>query len=285
MSVSKRTWGILAVLVAAVVGTVQAHDMFLKLPSFYLEPNETADVWLFNGDFTRSENVIARDRMADVSLMGPGRLTHPPESAWTDVSMTYEDSLDTSQLEIRTGEAGTYVLGVSTTETVFTLTARDFNDYLVHDGVVDILARRERQGQMGDEATERYSKHVKAILQVGSDLSDEFERPLGYPAEFIPLRNPYEIRVGQELEVQFLFDGRPVPNQPVYASHEAYHGHDDAGGHLEAVSTRTDGYGIARIPIDHSGQWYVRTIHMRETTDEADVDYESDWATLTFQIR
>jgi len=33
------------------------------------------------------------------------------------------------------------------------------------------------------------------------------------------------------------------------------------------------------------GRWYVRTIHMVETTDEADVDYESNWATLTFQVR
>jgi uncharacterized GH25 family protein len=126
---------------------------------------------------------------------------------------------------------------------------------------------------------------VKAILQVGSEASDAFERPLGYPAEFIPLQNPYEVRVGEELEVQFLYDGRPVPNQPIYASHDAFHGHDDEGGHLEAVSTRTDGYGIARIHIERAGQWYIRTIHMRETTDETDVDYESNWATLTFQIR
>lgn len=277
----------LTVLVVATVGTARAHDMFLKLDSFFLAPHSAAVVSLINGTFDRSENAITRDRLADVTIVGPDGARHPPTSAWRDTAAYHssQDSIDTSLLEFETGSAGTYVIGVSTRPTVFTLTAQDFNDYLAHDGVVDIIEARERKGQADDAATERYSKHVKALVQVGESRSDDFSHALGYPVEFVPLQNPYSLRVGDVLEVRFVRDGRAVPDHVVYASHESFHGHDDDGEHLEAVSTRTDAYGIAVIELTAPGKWYVRTIHMVETAGESDVDYESNWATLTFEIR
>ena len=53
----------------------------------------------------------------------------------------------------------------------FELTAEEFNDYLEHDGVTDVLERRRSQGQLTSDARERYSKHVKAIVQVGEPRS------------------------------------------------------------------------------------------------------------------
>ena len=85
--------------------------------------------------------------------------------------------------------------------------------------------------------------------------------------------------------MRFLRAGEPVANQIVYANHEFNHEHDDTGGHVDAVETRTDGNGVATIPLMAGGRWFVRAIHMVETTSEPDVDYESNWATLTFQIR
>ncbi len=287
MKADRRVFLTLAVLVLAVVATARAHDMFLKLESFYLSPNSTAVVSLINGTFEQSENPIARDRMADVSIVGPSGVMHPSMSAWRDTAAHHwsADSVDTSLLTFETGAAGTYVLGVSTNPTVFTLTAQEFNDYLAHDGVIDVLADRELNGKMGDEATERYSKHVKALVQVGETRSAAFSHALGYGAEFIPLQNPYELGVGDELEVRFVRSGQPVANQLIYASHEGFHGHDAAGEHTVAVTRRTDAQGVARIPLSDAGRWFIRAIHMVETTSEADVDYESNWATLTFEIR
>lgn len=276
-----------AALTVLVVGVVSAHTMFLKLDSFFLEPNSTGTVQLINGDFDLSENVIARDRMLDVSVVGPGGTMHPPESAWTDSAVYHwsPDSVDTAVLRFATGGAGTYLVGVSTAPRVFTLTAEEFNDYLVHDGLLDTIEEREAAGTTDNEATERYSKHVKAVVQVGGARSGEWATELGYPAEFIPLRNPYELSRGDQLRVRFLRAGEPVADQLVYASYEGYHSHDAAGEHVEAVTTRTNADGVATIPLNGTGRWYVRTIHMVETTAEPDVDYESNWATLTFEVR
>ncbi|MCG8469629.1 MAG: DUF4198 domain-containing protein, partial [Gemmatimonadetes bacterium] len=228
-----------AALTLAIVGTARAHTMFLKLESFFLEPNSGAIVQLINGDFDLSYNTITRDRMLDVSLVGPEGRWHPPESAWRD-SAIYEltedaegekDSIDTSVLEFETGASGTYVLGVSTAARVFDLSGEDFDGYLVHDGIEDVIAVRAAQGRTGEAATERYSKHVKALLQVGSTRSDGFAHELGYPIEFVPLDNPYELRVGDDLRVRLLRERSPLANHLVYASSERHHSHDDEGGH------------------------------------------------------
>lgn len=281
------TLATLAVLTAVIVTAVSAHTMFLKLDSFFLEPNATAMVALINGDFDESENIITRDRMLDVSVVGPGGVVHPPESAWTDSAVFHwsPDSVDTSLLTFETGEPGTYLIGVSTAARVITLSAEEFNEYLVHDGITDAIEQREEAGKTNDEATERYSKHVKALVQVGDARSGQWAHELGYPVEFMPLGNPYALGRGDELQVRFLRAGEPVANQLVHANYEDHHSHDAAGGHAEAVTTRTNADGIATIPLSRTGRWYVRTIHMVETTDEADVDYESNWATLTFQVR
>ena len=281
------TLAALAVLTVVIVTAARAHTMFLKLDSFFLEPNSTATVALINGDFDNSENAIARDRMLDVSVVGPGGVVHPPESAWSDSAVFHwsPDSVDTAVLTIETGGPGTYLIGVSTAARVITLSAEDFNEYLVHDGITDLIEERAAAGKTNEEATERYSKHVKALVQVGEARSGEWAHELGYPVEFMPLTNPYELRRGDELRVRFLRAGRPVANQLVYANHEDHHGHDAAGEHVEAVTTRTNADGVATIPLSGTGRWYVRTIHMVEMTSETDVDYESNWATLTFQVR
>ena len=281
------TLAILAALTAAIVTAVSAHTLFLKLDSFFLEPNSTAMVALLNGDFDKSENAIARDRMLDVSVVGPGGVARPPESAWRDSAVFHwsPDSVDTALLKFETGEPGTYLIGVSTAARVIELSAEDFNEYLVHDGITDLIRQREAAGKSNEDATERYGKHVKALVQVGDARSGQWGHELGYPVELMPLANPYELGVGDQLRVRFLRAGEPVANQLVYANHEHNHAHDAAGEHVEAVTTRTDGDGVAAIPLSGRGRWYVRTIHMVETTDEADVDYESNWATLTFEVR
>lgn len=273
----KRYALLTAALLIAAAGSLLAHDMFLKLETFFVAENAAVAIQLINGTFEASENAVTRDRMADVSVVsGDGRVTHPPGSAWHDHPRS-------AWLEFETGAAGTYVVGVSTNATVFELSGEDFDGYLEHDGVVDILEKRKAEGAFGQAAVERYSKHVKAIVQVGEARTSAYEQRLGYPVEFVPLQNPYEMGVGDTFQVLFLKRGEPVANQMIYASHEAYQG--DAGGDkLEAVSTRTDGEGVASFRLSANGKWYIRTINMVES-DEEGVDYESNWATLTFEIQ
>ena len=157
------------------------------------------------------------------------------------------------------------------------------NDYLVHDGVLDVLEARRSEGTADRPAAERYSKHVKTILQVGDSTTEMYGHRLGYPIEIVPMANPGSLTVGSTLEALVLADGKPVAGQLVYASYEGFHSHDDTGSHREAANLRTDEKGVVRIEITRSGRWYLRLIRMLPSDDEG-VDYESNWATLTFEV-
>lgn len=248
-----------------------AHQLFIKLDTFFLEPHSKVRVALLNGTFALSENSITADRVLDIAVAGSGDVSHLRPEEW-------DASGDTTFLILETGDPGTYVLGVSTRSRLIELDAASFNEYLEHDGIGDVLERRRATGALDEDAVERYSKHVKAVYQVGESRSGGWDRSLGFPAEILPLTNPYELAVGDELAVRCLVHGSPVTNQLVFA------GGEYGGSAIVERGGRTDDNGVVRLVFDRAGKWYVRFIHMVET-DEDGVDYESNWATLTFEVK
>ena len=248
-----------------------AHDLYIKMDSYVLAPNAPVRVPIINGTFQGSENSITEDRVANVSLVH--------ESGRRDLGTDgWEAEGDTTFYPIRTGGPGTYVLGVSTLPRDLELGAADFNQYLAHDGVVDVLVQRALEKELDTDVRERYSKHVKAIFQVGERRSGGLDVVLGYPAELVPITNPYQLRVGGEMAVRATVDGNPVPGQLVLA------GGDSGHGPVLIREARTDANGEVRVALDEPGRWYIKFIHMAKTT-APEIDYESKWATLTFEVR
>ncbi len=203
-----------------------SHDLYLKMDTYFLKPNQEAVMSLFNGTFEKSENIITRDRIIDASLVAQGKRTSIEPNSWKDKDSTI------TQLPFNTGKSGTYVVGVSTKARNIELTAEKFNSYLEHDGVLDMLEERKKDGVLDQDAVESYQKHVKAIYQVGEKKTNEWSTWLGYPIEFVPLSNPYEKYTGEQLEVQLYLDNVPLTNQLVYADYlkvHHNHNHDDHG--------------------------------------------------------
>ncbi len=252
---------------------LQAHDFFFRANSFIVAPNSTVHVRALNGTFSKSENSITRDRLRDLSVVGQSGREHPDTAMWST-------SGDTSVLTAKLGTSGTYVVGASLRPREITLKADDFNKYLADDGIPDVLASRTASQQFAMGATERYSKHIKAVLQAGTRRDGSFSTILGYPAEIVPLDNPYSARAGGSIKVRTLVDGKPVANQLVVSG-----GRNPDGGRYAERRVRTDASGVARIQLPSRGQWYVKFIHMVPFAGSDKVDYESKWATLTFEIR
>ncbi len=159
---------------------------------------------MLNGTFQSSDGIVRRDRMRDISLIAPDAEVSAAKSiSWLDLEKT-------TTMEIQTGHPGTYVLGISTKPREIDLKSADFNDYLKHDGIPDILAKRTKDGELGKNIRERYSKHVRAIFQVGSARTEEYSTSLHYPVEIIPQNNPYSLKVGQALPVLCTLDASPL---------------------------------------------------------------------------
>lgn len=261
-----------ALLLALGATSLAAHDLFLKPFDFFVAPGSEARVRVLNGTFEKSENAVARNRLRDLSVVTPGGVQRADTTAWSDTG-------DTSVFTFRTGAAGTYLIGASTLPRGIRLDGKQFNEYLASDGVPDVLAARHRAGALEQPSHERYSKHVKTVLQVGEPRTGGFDTVLGYPAELVPLDNPYAIKVGQSLRVRALVDGKPVANQFVVAG-----GRTPSGARLQVQQVRSSADGVARVTVGSRGYWYVKFIHMVPVTGDS-VNYESKWATLTFRVR
>lgn len=263
---------ILALITLCIGVSASAHDLFMKLDSYFLTPNSKASVRLLNGTFQKSDSLVARERFRDISLFAPD-LSGPISQ-----SVVWRDEGKTTVMEIRTGGPGTYLAGVSTKPREIDLKAAEFNDYLRHDGIPDTLAERTKFNELKKDVRERYSKHVRSIFQVGDKLSDDYKRQLNYPAETIPRQNPYALKVGDTITVLCTVEGQPVPHQFVMAGWEL------RDGRVHLLDARTDVNGFARIKLAGAGKWYIKFIHMTPLSDP-NLNYESKWASLTFEIR
>lgn len=268
-----RTLPLTVALLLGAAAAASAHDMFVKPARFRVAEGAEVLVRLVNGTFTKSENSIARDRLADVSVVSPGGRARLDTAAWSVAG-------DTSTFLLHTAAAGTYVIGVSTRPNVIGMSGTQFASYLEEDGIPDELARRRREGTLADSAHERYSKHVKALLQVGATTDSGYATVLGYPAEIVPLANPYALHPGATLRVRLLVDGAPAANQYVQ-----FGGRTLAGARVAQRGTRSDASGVARIPLAGRGPRYVKFISMVRTTGDSAATHESRWATLTFEVR
>jgi len=267
-----RITAIAAAAFIVMAGSAGAHDLFLRPDSFFIKPGARLLMKLINGTFSKSENAVARDRLRDLSLSGlSGRRTLDAAS-WNATG-------DASSFTVKVGGTGTYVLGASTLPRIIRLSGTQFNEYLKGDGLPDVLEARAKSRSLGDSASERYSKHVKALLQVGTKRSSGFDREFGYPAELIPLDNPYLLKTRGLLKVKAMVDGHPSGSQLVL-----FGGRTTKDVTITEDSVRTDERGIASVRLSGPGLWYIKFISMAKVANDS-VNYESKWATLTFALR
>ncbi len=249
-----------------------AHDLFLKPDSFFAKVNGKVSISVLNGTFQTSEGAVNFARLTDVSVVSPsGTRTNPQETDFTKNETT-------AFLNLVPTEAGNYVVGLSTMWRENGLAAAEFNEYLVAEGIPDILENRKRDKELEKDARYRYSKYVKTIFQVGNKQTDSYKTVLGYAVEMIPQANPYKLKKGDSIEILCLKDGKPLVGQTVLTGYES-------GGKLAAEkNVRSDAKGIIKIKLDGAGKWYAKFINMVKI-DDPKLNYESKWATLTFEIK
>ena len=198
-------------MLAAFCLLFSSHELFLKADNYFLDENSAAEIYLYNGTFDKSENAITRDRIIQPVILGP-------EYRFVPTTGDFYDKDHITYLKFKSGKTGTYVAGISTLPRAIELNGEEFTDYLEHEGLAGIIAERENKGISDQGAREKYSKHVKAILQVGDTRTDSYATQLGYPIEFIPLVNPFALKVGDEASFQLSYMGKPLINQTVHVS-------------------------------------------------------------------
>src|SRR5262249_30702654 len=99
-----------------------------------------------------------------------------------------------------------------------------------------------------------------------------------------PLDDPYAApatpaaRPGaRSLRVELCFQGRPLAGALVKALRREQ-------PEQLATSARTDADGRCELELGAGGAWLVKAVHMEPARDPAQADFESWWASLTFEL-
>jgi uncharacterized GH25 family protein len=175
----------------------------------------------------------------------------------------------------RINEGGLHWLAYESNAFPLALDAQKFEQYLRDEGLERIVEWRAKNGKSAADGNERFYRCAKSLLATG-DSTGVFDAPLGFTLELVPRRNPYAMHAGDELPLSLLFRGKPAANVLVIAMSK-----DDPE---HAVRARTDKKGRVALRLARPGFWLVKAVQMEPAPRDAGVDWESWWASVTFDL-
>lgn len=132
-------------------------------------------------------------------------------------------------------------------------------------------------------SSKQTNKFAKAILDVGEAKDKNYSKILGHTLEIIPFQNPNKFIENTEyLTVKVLFKNEPLASSQIVGTYAGFSNKGDF-----CFSTITDQDGIAKIKLNHSGYWMLKTEYSEPAPKELqdkinEISYD---ATLTFQVQ
>ncbi len=148
---------------------------------------------------------------------------------------------------------------------------------------------RETRGETGKEVHEIYSRSPKSILQVGDSASSGWAAALGLDLELTPGENPYALTWSEAdksfspLPIVLSFHDKPLVNALVSAINLDAPPRDESDV-SNSLRGRTDENGRVQLRLPRAGRWLVASVHMRALEVRDQADFESFWASLTFEV-
>ena len=179
---------------------------------------------------------------------------------------------------------GLYVIGYRSTRSEVTLPAEKFERYLAEEEFAWVKRHRAEHGRSQVPGRELFSRCAKSLVAVGDPrfASDGTDTALGLTLELIAETNPYGPygpsgrRRDAEFPVRLLYQGSPLAGARVVARNR-----DDP---TRMLTARTNTGGRVAFPLAEAGMWLIRAIHMVPAPAGSDADWESFWASLTFEL-
>ena len=261
-------------LLLSMSGSLEAHDFWLIPNAFRIANGAQIEVsGQTSSRFPSSEAAVGPERVADARILSATQEARIRDLAVSGTSL---------RLRHRPGSAGQRVVAVTLHSRSVRESAEGFRHYLVLEGAPEALERYERQGVLPtDSITRRYTKYAKTLIEVGTGGPRAFSRVSGHPAEFVPLTDPAALAAGDTLPVRLLHRGQPLSGAHVHAGSVP---HRSSAEEEMAVTLTTDPDGVVRVPIDRSGLWNVRALHVVPSDPGSGADWDTHWVTLVFGV-
>ena len=248
----------------------RAHDFWIQPDHFAVATGTPLPITLLvgHGGFRQRWGVETRRvlRFQDISTAGVSDARR----------FLHTDSGDDDAV-LRFAAPGTHMLVIETSHAKSTLPAIRFNDYLKVEGLTPAITARAQGRRSESEGREIYSRRAKTLIQVGANKAPQphVTRPTGLKLEIVPQKNPYDLRAGEALPVQILYEGRPLSGATVKLNDL------DSDAEPRAIQ-KTDGNGRTAFTLPLRGQWQLNVIWTKPLTGNPDADFDTIFSSLSF---
>jgi len=176
----------------------------------------------------------------------------------------------------RVTEPGLLWIAYRSGRTAVTLEGDKFEKYLGEEGLERIIGVRRQRGDGDKPGREVFSRSAKSLVIAGGGGAQGFDRVLGLTLELVLLKDPRQRAPNHPLPVELLYEGKPLEGALVTAM-ELTHPE-------KKIRARTDWKGQVLLSLGQTGIFLIKAVQMIPAPADADADWESIWASLTFEI-
>jgi len=252
-------------LAALSAAAVSAHDFWIEPSAYRVDKGSELSVALRVGEGYRGDPVARNPaKIRRFVLVGPAGEQALAGDAGQDPA---------GSAAIR--KSGLFVIGYHSWPSSITLEAAKFEAYLREEGLERVIALRAERQQSALPGREIYSRCAKALVSCGLPGKERAFRKLGLPLELVPEANPYLGGSGPR-GLRLLFQDLPLEGALVVALPK--------GAPEQKLTARTDVSGRVVLELAAGRTWLVKAVHMVEAPAGSGADWESLWASLTFEL-
>lgn len=261
-----------AVFILACPIAANAHEFWIEPIRYQIDAGETLQADFKNGEEFRGNSLSFFDRSSarfDLFAAGKVQVLSPRsgDSPAVDLPAPVQDGL--------------VVIVHETTPS--RLTYKEWEKFLrfaAHKDFPNAAKDHKFAGWSQVRFKERYTRHVKALVAVGS--GEGADRALGMATEFTALSNPYDASFNNTMRVSLTYQDAPRPNAQVEVFERAP---DD---NVTISLHRTDAQGVAEIKVKPGHDYLFDAVVLRPaeeaTAEENAIVWETLWAALTFSV-
>lgn len=257
----------------ALLSVAEAHDFWIEAAPWRAEPGAPVEVGLYVGHAT--------DRVAwsapPARVLSFDRVTPTGVESLRD-ALRYDAIRKVWSGRLDAGKRPVEVYAFETNDTTSVLDAEKFDAYARDEGLTLVLARREASGAASAPGRERYSRRAKTLLAAPGAATDRTPPPLARQTlEIAPLVNPFALRADEPLRLMVLYKGAPLAGASVkFESLDS--------GLLPPHRRATDRSGVAVFDLPKRGAWKASVVWSEPTKNDAEADYRTVFASLTFGL-
>jgi len=261
---------LLMVLFVFSVHSAAAHDYWIEASKFQLKSGDRVLFYLRVGEHFSGKPAAFSSEWVKRFRMDSATQQHP-------VMLLQQDPAGMAKVQ----ENGLQVVSFENTPTYLELPADRFNSYLRVEGLEGVLRARQEAGANEQPGKEAFSRCAKALLWAGGNAlaakdSHHYSKAVGMTLELLPEQNPYRMQEPASMVVQLLYEGRPIVGALLMALNQS------APNEVQRIQSGPDGR--AEFNLYRSGLWLVKAVHMVRAEAQAQEDWRSYWASLTFEL-